>query len=50
MATLPDAASSIAAVAVLLAAWGVFVRLNRSAEDVEPEAMDQAKEEDRKLG
>ena len=28
----------------------VFVRLNRAAEDVEPEAMQHAKQEDRKLG
>ncbi len=26
-------------VAALLVAWGVFVRLNRSAEELEPEAM-----------
>jgi hypothetical protein len=49
MALLPDAAATVAAVAVLLAAWGVFVRLNRAAEDVEPEAMEEAKREDRKL-
>ena len=46
---LPYAASGIVAVAALIAAWGLFIRLNRSAEDVEPEAMDQAKQEDRKL-
>ena len=46
---LPYAAASVIGVATLLAAWGVFVRLNRSAEDVEPEAMQQAKDEDRKL-
>lgn len=33
----------------LLAAWGVFIRLNRSAEDVEPRAMEEAKQEDEKL-
>jgi hypothetical protein len=49
MALLPEAASAVAGVAALLAAWGVFVRLNRAAEDVEPEAMQQAKSEDRKL-
>jgi hypothetical protein len=48
-AMLPYAASIIVAVASLIAAWGVFIRLNRSAEDVEPEAMAQAKEEDHKL-
>jgi len=46
---LPYAASSVVAVAALIAAWGLFIRLNRSAEDVEPEAMRQAKAEDRKL-
>jgi hypothetical protein len=49
MTLLPDAASAVAGVAALLAAWGVFVRLNRAAEDVEPEAMEEAKREDRKL-
>jgi hypothetical protein len=34
---------------VLLAAWGLFIRLNRSAEELEPEAMAQAKREDEKL-
>ena len=33
----------------LLAGWGVFIRCNRDAEDVEPEAMQEAKEEDEKL-
>ena len=35
--------------ALLLAAWGLFIRLNRSAEELEPEAMAQAKREDRKV-
>ena len=35
--------------ATLLAAWGVFVRLNRGAEELEPEAMQEAKEEDSKV-
>ena len=35
--------------AALLAAWGVFIRLNRSAEELEPEAMQAAKREDRKV-
>ena len=48
-AQLPYAASLVAAVGVLLAAWGVFVHLNRSAEELEPEAMAEAKREDRKL-
>jgi len=49
MALLPQAAAAVAGVAALLAAWGVFVRFNRSAEDLEPEAMQQAKDEYRKL-
>jgi hypothetical protein len=36
--------------AALLTAWGVFVRLNRSAEELEPEAMEEAKKEDEKVG
>jgi len=35
--------------ALLLAAWGLFVRLNRAAEELEPEAMQAAKREDRKI-
>jgi hypothetical protein len=34
---------------LLLAAWALFVRLNTAAEELEPEAMEEAKEEDRKL-
>jgi hypothetical protein len=48
-AQLPYAASLLAAVGLVLAAWGVFVRLNRSAEELEPEAMAEAKGEDEKL-
>jgi hypothetical protein len=44
---LPDAAWIGISAAALLAAWGVFVRLNRSAEELEPEAMEHAKREDR---
>jgi len=33
----------------LLAAWGVFIRLNKSAEELEPEAMERAKREDVKV-
>ncbi len=43
---LPYAASIAFAAAALLAAWGVFVHLNRSAEELEPEAMEHAKRED----
>ncbi len=46
---LQYAASLIAAVGILLAAWGLFIRLNRSAEELEPEAMADAKREDSKL-
>lgn len=48
-AQLPYAASLLIAVAVLLAAWGVFIRFNRYAEELEPEAMADAKREDKKL-
>ena len=40
------AAALLGATALLLAAWGAFVFLNRSAEELEPEAMREAKEED----
>ena len=46
---LPYAASILIAVAFMLAAWGLFVHLNRSAEELEPEAMEDAKQEDQKL-
>jgi hypothetical protein len=39
----------LVATGILLAAWAVFVRLNRYAEELEPEAMEEAKLEDRKL-
>jgi Ni/Fe-hydrogenase subunit HybB-like protein len=43
------AASMVLAAGVLLAGWGVFVRMNRYAEELEPEAMAEAKREDKKL-
>jgi hypothetical protein len=43
------AASIVGATAALLISWGVFIRLNRYAEELEPEAMREAKGEDRKL-
>jgi hypothetical protein len=46
---LPYAASVGAAAALLLTAWGIFIWLNRAAEELEPEAMQQAKREDRKM-
>lgn len=48
-AQLPYAAHFLMAVGVLLASWGIFIRLNRSAEELEPEAMADAKREDQKL-
>lgn len=47
---LPHAAMIGVAAGVLLAAWGLFIRFNRSAEELEPEAMEQAKSEDSKVG
>jgi hypothetical protein len=49
-AHLPYAAAIGLMAAALLAAWGLFIRLNRSAEELEPEAMKQAKQEDTKVG
>lgn len=43
------AASIVFSVAALLAGWGIFIRMNRFAEELEPEAMAEAKREDRKL-
>lgn len=49
LANLAYAAMLIAAIGVLLAAWGIFIYLNRTAEKLEPEAMADAKREDKKL-
>ncbi len=46
---LPQAATIGVAAAALLAAWGFFIRMNTSAEVLEPEAMEQAKSEDTKV-
>jgi hypothetical protein len=46
---LPYVACVGVTAALLLVAWGIFVRLNRAAEELEPEAMAQAKREDRKV-
>jgi hypothetical protein len=46
---LPQAAAIGVAAGTLLAAWGVFVKLNKSAEELEPEAMEEAKSEDQKV-
>ena len=46
---LPSVAMVGFAAAALLIGWGVFVRLNRAAEELEPEGMRAAKREDRKV-
>jgi hypothetical protein len=43
------AAGMVLALGGLLAGWGVFISLNRHAEELEPEAMREAKGEDKKL-
>ena len=48
-ANLPHAASVGFAAAALLLGWGAFIWFNRAAEELEPEAMAEAKREDRKL-
>lgn len=46
---LPRAASVALGAAALLAAWGAFVRLNRSVEELEPEGLGEAQREDAKV-
>jgi hypothetical protein len=46
---MPYAAMTAFAAAALIIAWGVFIRLNVAAEELEPEAMQEAKDEDRKV-
>jgi hypothetical protein len=46
---LPHAASVLVAAALLMAGWGVFIRMNKAAEEIEPEAMEAAKSEDAKV-
>jgi len=46
---LPQASAIAVGAAALLAAWGVFVKLNKSAEELEPEAMENVKSEDSKV-
>ena len=48
-AQLLYAGAMVCSVGLLLAGWGLFIHLNRSAEELEPEAMADAKREDRKL-
>jgi hypothetical protein len=47
--TLPHAASVAVGAAALLGAWGAFVRLNRSVEELEPEGIEEARREDPKV-
>jgi hypothetical protein len=49
MDQLMEAAAIVVSVGALLAGWGAFIRWNVFAEELEPEAMEQAKEEDSKL-
>ena len=49
LSQLPYAASIVVSVAILMAGWGAFIWLNRAAEELEPEAMKEAKSEDKKL-
>lgn len=46
---LPHVASIGVAAGVLLASWGVFVRMNVEAEKLEPQAMHEAQEEDKQV-
>lgn len=46
---LPYTAAIGASAALLLVAWGVFVKLNATAEELEPEAMAETKQEDREV-
>lgn len=48
-AYLPQASWVGIATAALLAAWGLFVRLNKAAEEIEPEAMEKVKREDKSM-
>jgi hypothetical protein len=47
--SLYQAASLVIAVGFLLAGWGAFIWFNRAAEELEPEEMEEAKQEDEKL-
>jgi hypothetical protein len=49
MTMLPYAASILLSVGVLVAGWGIFIKLNTAAEELEPEAMEEAKGEDSKV-
>lgn len=47
--TLTNAASVAVGAAALLAAWGVFVRMNRAVEELEPQGIPEARAEDHKV-
>ncbi len=47
--SLPYAAAIGVAAAALLLAWGFFIRQNRAAEELEPEGVERAKQEDRNV-
>jgi hypothetical protein len=47
--TLPHAAAVAIGAAALLVAWGTFVRLNATAESLEPEGIREARGEDHKV-
>jgi hypothetical protein len=47
--TLPHAATVAVGAALLLASWGVFVRFNRTVEELEPEGIEEARGEDHKV-
>lgn len=49
LAQLLYAAAILLATAAVLAAWGVFVKYNRAAEELEPEAMREVKQEDQEV-
>ena len=46
---VPRAAAVGVAVGAILAGWGLFIHFNSGAETLEPEAMQQAKREDRRV-
>ncbi len=46
---LPNAAAIRLVAAALMVAWGVFVKLNRSAEELESESIQRVCEEDEKV-
>lgn len=48
-AHLPYAAAIGLMAAALLAAWGLFIHFNRSAEELEPQAMEEAQREDEQV-